>query len=234
MAIDPDANPPDEEEEALFDITRKRNQLPDDMEAVPAKEAVALMSHAKNCQKRYCGGCPLGEKCFQWKNAFLLCKNDNQHQICCIKNHIGECANPHKCEICYLDICLCSIENNPEIKLDMIRHLYYTQFDRNESKTRFFVSLFSDFEFATSDLETISPKNSSVIYNRNSTCSICIQNQVDTCLNSCGHQFCRNCIKKWARFTSNHQANTCPLCRERFDVITQFDENDNVVYSEII
>lgn len=232
MTIDPEPNP--HEKEAFLDLMKKRNDLPDDLESVPAKEAVALMSHAKNCQKRNYGGCPLGEKCFQWKNAFLLCKNDNQHQICSIKNHIGECTNPHKCEICYLDICLCSIENNPQIKLDMIRHLYHTQFDRNEPKTRFFVSLFSDFEFESSDIDIGPHRHSSVIYNRNSTCSICIQNQVDTCLNSCGHQFCRHCITEWAKFTTNRQANSCPLCRERFDLITQFDENDNVVYSEII
>jgi hypothetical protein len=49
-------------------------------------------------------------------------------------------------------------------------------------------------------------------------CQICFDDSYDVCgvIDSCSHRFCYPCISKWSGV-----ANTCPLCRSRFQTITQ-------------
>jgi len=44
-----------------------------------------------------------------------------------------------------------------------------------------------------------------------STCSLCLQKQVDTFLEPCGHTGCGECIDKYIKRDSN---NNCFICRQ--------------------
>ena len=46
-------------------------------------------------------------------------------------------------------------------------------------------------------------------------CSICLEVFQTPTRMRCGHTYCEDCIKSWAK-----QANTCPQCRERFSLKT--------------
>ena len=50
--------------------------------------------------------------------------------------------------------------------------------------------------------------------NIGSTCSLCIQQPVDTFLNPCGHTACSNCIEKLKERENEHNLN-CFICRQR-------------------
>ena len=50
--------------------------------------------------------------------------------------------------------------------------------------------------------------------NVGSTCSICLQDNVDSYFNPCGHTACSNCMSKTGEFyDDNHRP--CPLCRKQ-------------------
>ena len=50
--------------------------------------------------------------------------------------------------------------------------------------------------------------------NVGSTCSICLQDNVDSYFNPCGHTACSNCMSKTGEFyDDNHKP--CPLCRKQ-------------------
>ena len=49
--------------------------------------------------------------------------------------------------------------------------------------------------------------------NTGNTCSLCLQNPVDTFFNPCGHTGCGECIGKLQGLSRNYVMN-CPLCRK--------------------
>lgn len=49
------------------------------------------------------------------------------------------------------------------------------------------------------------------------SCAICFEDvKVRGRLNTCKHMFCHDCIIKWSE-----NSNTCPLCKQRFEIITK-------------
>ena len=64
-----------------------------------------------------------------------------------------------------------------------------------------------------------------------SGCAICMQPlTARLTLDGCEHDsFCRECIEHWGR----HVANTCPLCRSRFSVVTERREGSHTVATAI-
>jgi hypothetical protein len=54
--------------------------------------------------------------------------------------------------------------------------------------------------------------------NVGSTCSMCLQDNVDSYFNPCGHTACSTCIKKNEAYNSVYNRSSCPLCRK--EVIT--------------
>lgn len=58
-----------------------------------------------------------------------------------------------------------------------------------------------------------------------SDCAICLSNIDGKCkLDSCSHEFCFKCIKKWAK-----KNNTCPMCRAKIGKITSLGKRKRVV-----
>ena len=54
------------------------------------------------------------------------------------------------------------------------------------------------------------------------TCAICFDLvEFQGCLDSCKHQFCFDCVERWAEVLFKQTTNKCPLCKQAFSVITR-------------
>ena len=57
--------------------------------------------------------------------------------------------------------------------------------------------------------------------NLGSTCSLCLQRQVDTFMNPCGHTGCSECIQMLKDSGGNEYTTNCFMCRK---VVTKFQK----------
>ena len=68
------------------------------------------------------------------------------------------------------------------------------------------------------------------VTNRDSTCSICLEDfkkgdRIKS-LPLCKHLYHESCLKSWYEMS---QADTCPVCRRRFSVMSTDNESDSSV-----
>lgn len=199
-------------------ISAQPNPTPDPhlLECTPVREAIVYMTHAKRCNRGSDNPCPLGEVCQQWKNARHIRGNPTLDMI---QNHVRGCTNHVNCDLCKLDICLCSLRaatSHASVQIDIIRYLHHTEFDCDINRTRFFVSLFSDIRFTDEDLLAHDIENTD-------KCPICFENMSDYYVNSCKHLFCQACIAKWADVQPSRKK-TCPTCRTPFQLIIKHND----------
>lgn len=189
--------------------------LPDLFECTPVREAIVYMTHAKRCDRG--SACPLGERCHQWKKARHIRGNPTLDMI---QQHVRSCHSHVNCDLCKLDICLCSIQARvtipTSVHMDIVRYLHHTEFDGDSTRTRFFVSLFSDIYFTDEDLH---PK----YIESTDKCPICYENMSDYYVNSCKHLFCQSCISNWAEVQPSRKK-TCPTCRTPFQLIIKHND----------
>lgn len=73
---------------------------------------------------------------------------------------------------------------------------------------------------STPPLDTGSIMSADSVDNR---CRICLGQVQDLCTpEGCGHEFCNECLLKWA-----YRSNTCPMCRQVFDYVIQYEDVDD-------
>ena len=60
--------------------------------------------------------------------------------------------------------------------------------------------------------------------NVGSTCSICLQDNVDSYFNPCGHTACKKCLERKYMTSNNINNNKCPICREYISEIRKVYE----------
>ena len=63
-------------------------------------------------------------------------------------------------------------------------------------------------------------------------CIICHEDIVRSCIGSCTHHFCYQCLVKWCK-----QKNTCPICNEIINEIRydpEFDSLNNQSITDIV
>jgi hypothetical protein len=66
------------------------------------------------------------------------------------------------------------------------------------------------------------PQNKELILESNVECPICLEKIINLAnLDSCVHDFCRSCIEKWAKDSSNN----CPICKREFKKIIFYEKN---------
>ena len=78
-----------------------------------------------------------------------------------------------------------------------------------------------------SPVKTVTPKkskkrlvkaNNFQINSPKNICAICLDSlKITTSLNTCKHEFCKECIENWSKMT-----NLCPLCKEEFSKLTYY------------
>lgn len=65
-------------------------------------------------------------------------------------------------------------------------------------------------------------------------CGICLENiEIEGRLNSCPHQFCLKCIKKWSEVIFTQSENSCPICKGRFSTIKKIPRRKEYKPSKI-
>jgi hypothetical protein len=69
--------------------------------------------------------------------------------------------------------------------------------------------------------------NKELLIESNSECPICLEKIVNLAnLDSCNHDFCKNCIEKWAKDSSNN----CPICKREFKKLIFYEKNKKIEY----
>ena len=75
----------------------------------------------------------------------------------------------------------------------------------------------------TADNESDSESESATHDDSRTNCAICLERvEVQGRIDSCAHQFCLECIRRWAE-----KENTCPLCKQRFYFVQRVDVSDS-------
>jgi hypothetical protein len=63
--------------------------------------------------------------------------------------------------------------------------------------------------------------NKELLIESNSKCPICLEKIVNLAnLDSCSHDFCKSCIEKWTKDSSNN----CPICKREFKKLIFYEK----------